>query len=231
MLRIRGLGVQARYPISIAIAILDVHTTFYKDNVRIGINEVYDVESSLGLNPSKSVCNDHSPQRPPDYSVAHARLASAFETCNSCHETFVSASTAFVTSLFDTLPLQPGERDRSSIAVLLRESRIRLDNIQTTLNYCKADADDLSRRIDLAMRVVSRLLLISRKLAQLLSTQLYNMIQRNDSEVQQSIAWDSKKLAEASIRDSSSMKAISVLTMVFLPSTAIAVSTKTAGYE
>ena len=57
------------------------------------------------------------------------------------------------------------------------------------------------------------------------------MIQQKDSNVQQSIALDSKRLAEASIRDSSSMKAISVLTMVFLPSTAIAVSTTITGYE
>ena len=57
------------------------------------------------------------------------------------------------------------------------------------------------------------------------------MTQRKDSEVQRSIALDSKRLAEASIRDSSSMKAISVLTMVFLPSTAIAVSTDLAVHE
>ena len=48
-------------------------------------------------------------------------------------------------------------------------------------------------------------------------------MQQQDSTTSRSIAVDSKKLAEASTRDSSSMKAIAVLTMVFLPSTAIAV--------
>lgn len=53
--------------------------------------------------------------------------------------------------------------------------------------------------------------------------QLYNKMQQEDSKISRSIALDSKKLAEASIRDSSSIKAISVLTMVFLPCTAVAV--------
>ncbi|KAL8997589.1 MAG: hypothetical protein Q9188_006289 [Gyalolechia gomerana] len=47
-------------------------------------------------------------------------------------------------------------------------------------------------------------------------------MQQEDSKTSWSIALDSKKLAEASKRDSSSMKAIAVLTMVFLPSTAVA---------
>ncbi|KAI4171626.1 MAG: hypothetical protein LQ343_004104 [Gyalolechia ehrenbergii] len=47
-------------------------------------------------------------------------------------------------------------------------------------------------------------------------------MQQEDSITSRAIALDSKKLAEASIRDSSSMKAIAVLTMVFLPSTAVA---------
>lgn len=192
LLRLRGPGIQARHPISIIIAILDLHTNTFRDDVRLGVFEVYNVECSLGLNSSDSVGNDRSPQPPPDYSVAHARLVNAFATCHSYDYSFVSASTAFVTSLFDTLPLPPGEQDRSSIAVLLRESRIRLDNIQTTLKYNKADVDSVSRRIDLAMRVVSRLLLISGKIAHSQSIQLYNMTQRKDSEVQRSIALDSR---------------------------------------
>ncbi|CAO1601083.1 hypothetical protein XANCAGTX0491_004747 [Xanthoria calcicola] len=47
-------------------------------------------------------------------------------------------------------------------------------------------------------------------------------MQQEDSTLSRSVALDSKKLAEASTRDSSSMKAVAVLTMVFLPSTAVA---------
>ena len=55
-------------------------------------------------------------------------------------------------------------------------------------------------------------------------------MQQKDSTLSQSVALDSKKLAEASTRDSSSMKAVAVLTMVFLPSTAVAVSTQALHY-
>ena len=159
LLRLRGLGTQARHPMSIIIATLDLHTTFFSNGVRTAVNEVYDVELSLNLYSSGSVGNDRSPRPPPDYSVAHTRLVIAFATCNSLNYSFVSASMAFVTSLFDTLPLPLGEQDGSSIAVILRESRIRLDHIQITLEHSKAIADHLSTRIDLAMRVVSPLLL------------------------------------------------------------------------
>lgn len=55
-------------------------------------------------------------------------------------------------------------------------------------------------------------------------------MQQEDSTLSRSVALDSKKLAEASTRDSSSMKAVAVLTMVFLPSTAVAVSTQALHY-
>jgi hypothetical protein len=61
--------------------------------------------------------------------------------------------------------------------------------------------------------------------------QLYNLMQRQDNNLNLQIAKDSRTLAEASKelarkskRDSSSMKAIAVLTMFFLPGTAVAVS-------
>ncbi|KAL9032788.1 MAG: hypothetical protein Q9214_007811 [Letrouitia sp. 1 TL-2023] len=52
---------------------------------------------------------------------------------------------------------------------------------------------------------------------------MYNLMQQQDSGVNRSIALDSKKVAEASRSDSSSMKTIAALTMFFLPGTAIAV--------
>lgn len=48
-------------------------------------------------------------------------------------------------------------------------------------------------------------------------------MQHQDSDNSRSIALDSKKLAEASMSDSSSMKTIAALTMFFLPGTAVAV--------
>jgi hypothetical protein len=48
-------------------------------------------------------------------------------------------------------------------------------------------------------------------------------MQQRDSRISQTISEQSTKIAVASKRDSSAMKAIAVLTMLFLPGTAIAV--------
>lgn len=50
------------------------------------------------------------------------------------------------------------------------------------------------------------------------------MIAQRDSKVNISVAEDSKKIAAAAKRDSSAMKTVSILTLVFLPGTFVAVS-------
>lgn len=49
------------------------------------------------------------------------------------------------------------------------------------------------------------------------------MISQQDSRINISIAEDSKKIAAAAKRDSSAMKTVSMLTLVFLPGTFVAV--------
>jgi len=51
---------------------------------------------------------------------------------------------------------------------------------------------------------------------------LYNLMQQRDNKTNQELATQSKVIAEASARDSSAMKVIAVVTMLFLPGTAIA---------
>jgi hypothetical protein len=53
--------------------------------------------------------------------------------------------------------------------------------------------------------------------------QLYSLISQRDSKINILVAEDSKKIAMAAKRDSTAMKTISVLTMVFLPGTFVAV--------
>ena len=55
-------------------------------------------------------------------------------------------------------------------------------------------------------------------------TVLFNLISQQDSSVNIGLAADSKELAAASKRDSSSMKIIAILTTLFLPGTFISVS-------
>jgi hypothetical protein len=60
--------------------------------------------------------------------------------------------------------------------------------------------------------------------------QIYNMLAKQDNELSQQLATQSlglsessREIAAASKRDSSAMKAIAVLTMVFLPGTYVSV--------
>ena len=56
-----------------------------------------------------------------------------------------------------------------------------------------------------------------------LAAKLYHLMQQRESDTSRGLASDSKKIAEASKRDSSSMKAIAALTMFFLPGAGVAV--------
>lgn len=49
------------------------------------------------------------------------------------------------------------------------------------------------------------------------------MIAERDNKVNISVAEDSKKIAAAAMRDSSAMKTVSMLTLIFLPPTYVAV--------
>ena len=89
LLYLRGLGVQARHPISIITAILDQHTRSFRNDVILAMSRVHDVERSLDLIPSNPVRNDCSPQPQLDYSVAHARLVDAFTISTSHDYSFV----------------------------------------------------------------------------------------------------------------------------------------------
>ena len=49
------------------------------------------------------------------------------------------------------------------------------------------------------------------------------MIAQRDNKINISVAEDSKKIAAAAMRDSSAMKTVSMLTLIFLPPTYVAV--------
>ena len=55
---------------------------------------------------------------------------------------------------------------------------------------------------------------------------MYNYIAQQEARFQRDMSTYSKRIAEASKRDSSAMKGIAILTMVFLPSTFVAVRTE-----
>lgn len=158
---IRGLRSQARHPMSLIMAVLESYTKLFRSTIHLGLSGVLEVEHSLGLVGVAALSNDQLRQPPQYYSKAHARLVEAHARCNGPYYNFISASTASVTSIFDTLRLPPGEPGRGSIAFQLRQSRIRVDNLQIMLKHYQEEADSLLPRIDLALRVVSCFLSIS----------------------------------------------------------------------
>ena len=52
---------------------------------------------------------------------------------------------------------------------------------------------------------------------------MYNFLADSNNELNRQLGIDTREIAEASMRDSSAMKSIAVLTMVFLPGTYLAV--------
>jgi hypothetical protein len=107
-------------------------------------------------------------------------------------------------------------------------------------NYIASNADrsrpdgDLTSRLRLMQNRISTLQQLSssyineseclRERASIQLTALFNLISKKDRNLSIEIAKDSKTLAVESKRDSSSMKTLAVVTMVFLPRTFVAVS-------
>ena len=83
-------------------------------------------------------------------------------------------------------------------------------------------AQSLHRRTQTQINVVSRFENDSAMRLTMMS-QLYSMVSQRDSKVNISVAEDSRKIAAAAKRDSLAMKTVSMLTLVFLPGTFVAV--------
>ncbi|KAL8651754.1 MAG: hypothetical protein Q9226_004569 [Calogaya cf. arnoldii] len=145
---------------------------------------------------------------PADHATAHQSLVKASTWFTSRNYQFMYAVTDAAALLLRDWPRWTLWQNGQIPKAAMSELDAQLSHLQMVTGSIKLVADQALTRVDLQMRL------------------LYNLMQQKDSISSQSIALDSKKLAEASTRDSSSMKAVAVLTMVFLPSTAVAVSTQ-----
>ena len=100
-----------------------------------------------------------------------------------------------------------------------------IQNIEYLLNAAEMrryQAQSLHRRTQTQINVVSRFRSGS-AMTLTMMLQLYSMISQRDSKVNISVAEDSKRIAAAAKRDSLAMKTVSMLTLVFLPGTFVAV--------
>lgn len=132
---------------------------------------------------------------------------------------------AFCKEVLEMLELLRHERGLNTLPI--RERVAAIQQLDYHLNLCqlrRIQACSLERRVQTQISVVRRGI-IDTPCCMWLSDilQLYSLISQRDSKINILIAEDSKKITLAAKRDSTAMKTISVLTMVFLPGMFVAV--------
>ncbi|KAL8855913.1 MAG: hypothetical protein Q9178_007479 [Gyalolechia marmorata] len=202
---VRRLGSQARLPMAPVCLLLYTWADVAKARNRFGWLLVNTVAVALGyIRGNNENFGFSEEQVPTDYTMAHKNLVQATGEFTSVHHNFLYSTTDALLLLFQDWPQWPLWQNGQIPTTAMWELDVQFIQFRDSVRAIKSEADGYMMRIDLQMKV------------------LYNLMQQGESKNARSIALDSKKLAEASTRDSSSMKAIAVLTMVFLPSTTIA---------
>lgn len=201
--QLRRLGSQARLPGTSMFLLLKLWVDDLQSVKDVTRNTVLDVRLKLGTlerHYGRPIFED----RPDDPTILHKTLMTAFERCYDVRKIFIRLLMGALVSCIEGLFQTQHFHDNTSLQVDSWELRLQFSQLRAVIASIDADFDKILANIDFCQRV------------------LYNNMQQEDNKISRSIALDSKKLAEASTRDSSSMKAIAVLTMVFLPSTAVA---------
>ena len=226
---IRESSKRTRHPMAIIFGVLEIITSTYTSNLYAANNLVDQLHSDMCLMGQESQLpyNRKTASSWPasNYAAANNSLLEAYQLVKRDLHPFLSDSRAIIASISDIIPLPTDEELKKSLEADLQDFSIRLEVLRIFLKNYKGASKKASERVDVTLRVVRR----SEQSINAISfranvTKLCSMMQQEDSKTNCSIALSSKKPAEASMRDSPSMKAIAVLTMVFLPSTAVAVS-------
>lgn len=126
-------------------------------------------------------------------------------------ETYIKFQTLREMRLLETIPVDVDDTLMQNIEYLLNAAAMR-----------RYQAQSLHRRTQSQINVVSEFESRSTMTLKMIF-QLYSMISQRDSNINISIAKDSKKIAAATKRDSLAMKTIAILTLIFLPGTFVAV--------
>lgn len=113
--------------------------------------------------------------------------------------------------MLETIPAGIDDTLIQAIEYLLNAAEMRRYQAQSLHQRTQTQINVVSRfGSDSAMRLT-------------MMPQLYSMVSQRDSKVNISVAEDSRKIAAAAKRDSLAMKTVSMLTLVFLPGTFVAV--------
>lgn len=102
-----------------------------------------------------------------------------------------------------------------------------VEALKRRLKMQKIQVDYLSRRVEVQLTAVSSASCLQqlqsvRSPANLLPTQLFNLIAQKEAKVSIAVAEDSRTLASASKEDSTAMKTLAAVTVAFLPGTFVA---------
>jgi len=149
-----------------------------------------------------------------DFPGLHKRLIDVHLELTSSMGQFIEQSGASLTAILQPERIMEMLSPESSSDTYFTEKNANLMRCMRLIDATAKDSIHLRERISARTAVLMKV--------------LYNHMQQRDSEINRDLAKQSTQMAiestaiaEATQRDSSSMKAVAVLTMVFLPSTAV----------
>ncbi|KAK6520846.1 hypothetical protein TWF506_001089 [Arthrobotrys conoides] len=188
------------HPVAHAIVQIDETLRFFQIIARLASIRVVEMSHSAGI-MQMTTSNEMTPLAEAlarDYTTDTASLAMQSAQMAMC-QTALESNMAILEDLVDTISeielIAPATKDIRPY--LMAE----INNLKSRCNSSTLFAQGIQRNISFTQ------------------TAIYNLIAQRDSKVNIELAKDSRMLAIASKRDSSSMKTIAVLTIVFLPGT------------
>ena len=205
---LKSMAVLAMHPLALPLLIIDLETTLTMVDCQQWLTELQKLERETGQRPHGTM--EYRPVDPLE--IDFPKVVKELNACS-----------VFVRLI---------ERESECVLEQLRVMRITIDELeaqqipQPCLQMQNA-AKRLRRQVDFLTTSRTSLLIRLREIQRGAQTQLnfvYNFTAQRDSILNLETAKVTKELAVASKRDSSAMKTIAVLTMVFLPGTFLAVS-------
>ncbi|KAF3247957.1 hypothetical protein TWF192_006447 [Orbilia oligospora] len=188
------------HPVAHAIIQIDETLRFFQIIARLASIRVVEMSHSAGI-MQMTTSGEMVPLAEAlarDYTTDTASLAMQSAQMAMC-QTALESNMAILEDLIETIA------EIESIAPSTKEIRpylmAEINNLKSRCNSSTLYAQGIQRNISFTQ------------------TAIYNLIAQRDSKVNIELAKDSRMLAIASKRDSSSMKTIAVLTIVFLPGT------------
>jgi len=224
--QIQELATIAHHPAFLPTLVCTYHRTLLQRLSDHAMNELLSVETDSGQTwaPVYDEFGLHPPGNCDDANITKRALgviqmATAWESYAKAMLSDVESIQEFVAHVNTLTPVRRRDVVRAEGEIL--DERLRFlghkgKSVLWRLQYVK-------QRAQAQQNAVSILKFSFVSLRTKLSVQIYNHIALKNNEVNRGLAYDSRELAVAGKRDNYAMKSISVIAMVFLPGTFVAV--------